>query len=445
MERLDQPLGVLFCMSRIEDQFQQAMDRLISREGSEAGAFAVAVSGGRDSMALVHLAKAYAERRDAQLTALTVDHGLRAESAGEAAQVADWCAALGVAHETLRWKGEKPSGNIEAEARRHRYALMEAWCFEQHVPFLMTAHHREDQAETFLIRLIRGSGVRGLSAMQEARDLSRGPEKLHLLRPLLDVSRSDISSYLSECSQDFLEDPMNSDPAFLRSRIRRLGGVLGDLGLSRDRLVSTAARISLADEVLQDAEGALWRDAVDVSPLGFLTLSLEPYCRARTDTRARVLSRLLQVVSGGDYGPRYEKLMRVDRHLQAAPESGLGDVGLTLHGCEVRVSAGEVLIFREQRNLPTLTLSGDPQQRLWDGRFLVSAPVAGEVRALGGEGLSLVRASVHEVFDMPDLAAGSGGRILASLPSLWVGDQLLGVAQIPYGNEGFKGEFILPL
>ena len=128
-------------------------------------ALAVAVSGGADSMALTLLAADWAAARRGSIVALTVDHRLRNESRAEAKQVAAWLAARGIEHKILAWTGEKPSSDVQAAAREKRYELLEDWCRRQGILHLLVAHNLDDQAETFLLRLGRGSGLYGLSGM----------------------------------------------------------------------------------------------------------------------------------------------------------------------------------------------------------------------------------------------------------------------------------------
>ncbi len=151
---------------------------------------AVALSGGPDSMTLTSLARGWVAERSGTLTALTVDHGLRPESAAEARQIAAWCADADVAHETLVWRGTKPRKGIQAAARDARYGLLSDWCRRNGCTELLVGHTENDQAETFLLRMNRGSGVDGLAAMP----LVAYRDGLRLIRPLLTVSRARIAA-----------------------------------------------------------------------------------------------------------------------------------------------------------------------------------------------------------------------------------------------------------
>src|SRR5216683_100653 len=177
---------------------------------------AVAASGGPDSMALVLLAQRWARQRGGEAWALTVDHGLRPESAEEARTVAGWLASRAVPHEILVWAGEKPATGIQEAAREARYRLLAQWCRRHGVLHLLTAHHREDQVENHLIRRGAGSGIDGLAGMSAVRELAG----CRLVRPLLAVPRVRLLALLAQEDQPFLRDPSNLNPAFERARLR---------------------------------------------------------------------------------------------------------------------------------------------------------------------------------------------------------------------------------
>src|SRR5437763_667593 len=177
---------------------------------------AVAVSGGPDSMALSLLAARWARQRGGEAWGLTVDHGLRPESGAEARTVAGWLAARAIPHVTLAWTGAKPTSGIQEAAREARYRLLAEWCRTHRVLHLLTAHHREDQAETYAIRRRAGSGPDGLAAMSVVRELSG----CRLVRPLLAVPRARLAALLAAEGQPFLRDPSNTNPAFERARLR---------------------------------------------------------------------------------------------------------------------------------------------------------------------------------------------------------------------------------
>jgi tRNA(Ile)-lysidine synthase len=187
-----------------------------------AGAAAVAVSGGADSLALTLLMRDWAAAHGVALTALTVDHGLRPESTAEARQVGAWLAARGISHQVLAWDGDKPTANIQATARQARYDLLTSWCRARGAPVLLLGHHADDQIETFLLRLGRGSGLRGLSAMRAIEKRN----DIMVLRPFLATPKQALLETLRTCGQPWLDDPSNFDMRFRRSHVRALAAQL---------------------------------------------------------------------------------------------------------------------------------------------------------------------------------------------------------------------------
>jgi tRNA(Ile)-lysidine synthase len=220
-----------------------------------APAIVLAVSGGPDSIALMWLAARWrrALARGPQLFAVTVDHGLRPEAAREAREVKRLAQSLDLPHRTLRWTGAKPKTGLPAAARSARYRLLAQAARQSHATHILTAHTRDDQAETLLMRLLRGSGITGLAAM--ARESER--DGLRLARPLLDVSKLQLIATLKKAGIDFADDPTNRDVSFTRPRLRAVMPALAaEGGDARNlaRLASRLARANAAVEVL--AEGA---------------------------------------------------------------------------------------------------------------------------------------------------------------------------------------------
>jgi tRNA(Ile)-lysidine synthase len=233
---------------------------------SDADRLLLAVSGGPDSVCLLRLAADWRGRagNPVQLFAATVDHGLRPEAGLEAVAVGEWAGLLGVPHTVLPWRGPKPRAGIQNAARDARYALLAAHAEAIGAGVLMTAHHADDQAETVLMRLLRGSGIHGLSGMAQVR--RRAPGLLHA-RPLLTIPKERLLATLAAQGQPFFEDPSNADPKFFRSRMRGIGPALAQEGLDRDRLLTLADRARRADEALDAVAAKAVRDcAVPAQP-----------------------------------------------------------------------------------------------------------------------------------------------------------------------------------
>lgn len=208
----------------------------------------LAVSGGPDSTALLAIALEWARRapRAPRLAAATVDHGLRKESADEAAAVGALCARLGVPHRVLLWQGDKPTSRIQERARAARYALLAAHARQIGAQAIVTAHHLDDQAETALFRLLRGSGVGGLRAMAASVDL----DGFALLRPLLGVAKRDLVAACETRGLAYVRDPANQDPRFARTRMRQLAAGLAAEGLDAAALARLARRAGQIEEAL---------------------------------------------------------------------------------------------------------------------------------------------------------------------------------------------------
>ena len=206
----------------------------------------LAVSGGPDSVALMHLAAGWSGRSGRAIAVATVDHGLRAESRAEAEAVQAAAAALGFAHHLLEWTGDKPSSRLQERAREARYALLSACARRIGAGAIVTAHHADDQEETILFRLTRGSGVAGLAGMA-ARTQVHG---VALLRPLLGVGKADLVAYGAAVGAAHAIDPSNDNPAFARVRLRGLAKTLDAEGLSRAALLRLGARAAQAEAAL---------------------------------------------------------------------------------------------------------------------------------------------------------------------------------------------------
>jgi tRNA(Ile)-lysidine synthase len=230
---------------------QHAKDLFAGFKGLPA--IVLAVSGGPDSLALMWLAARWrhALTRGPRLLAVTIDHGLRREAAREAREVKRLARSLGLTHRTMRWTGAKPKSGLPAAARSARYRLLVKAARESGATHILTAHTRDDQAETLLMRLVRGSGIAGLSAM--ARESER--EGVRLARPLLDVPKSQLIATLRKAKLGFADDPTNRDVSFTRPRLRALMPALAaEGGDARNlaRLASRLARANTAIELLVD-------------------------------------------------------------------------------------------------------------------------------------------------------------------------------------------------
>lgn len=390
---------------------------LLAPFGLTAGArVAVGVSGGADSMALMCLAA----EAGLDVTALTVDHGLRAEAADEARQVAAWAAARGVPHAILAHDGPKPAANLQAAARAIRYRLLAGWCRAAGLDALLIAHTQDDQAETVLLRLARGSGVDGLAAM--APDTRR--EGVRVLRPLLDVPRARLEATLRARGQAWLDDPSNLDPRHARVRLRALAPALAGEGLDAPRLAATARTMARARSALETWTQAHLAATVRLHASGVAVADAARLRDAPEEIVLRALSRLVVAIGGHDVPPR---LAQVERLAARLGEDGFR--GATLGGVSVAPRAQGLVFLREPRAAraaAAVTLAAEGPV-LWDGRFELAPrrkAAGATVRALGPEGWRAVRGEAPDALRRLPAAAAAG------LPALFAGGRLVEVPHV---------------
>lgn len=402
-------------------EFASFMDRLGPFEPRPR--LAVAVSGGADSLAATLLAAHWAHERRGKVVALTVDHRLRPNSTAEAGQVGQWLANHGIEHHILPWLGDKPTSDIQGRARAARYALLEQYCRQAGILHLLLAHHRDDQAETFLLRLARGSGVDGLSAMAAIRHGAH----LRWLRPLLTVPKARLLATLRHWDQDWVDDPSNLDPRHARVRLRLLADTLAAEGLEPARLAQTAHTLALAGDALDRMVADALVEWGHVHPAGFAWVRCEAWDRLPEDVALRLLVRLLCCHGGEDLPPRLERsqgLLRRLRHGQ----------GGTLSGCRVGVLAGRALFCREAGRMAPPVAAEPGAEILWDGRFRAvlprSAPPGLRLGGLGPQGWGkVVKAMGRKA--LPDIPA----MVRATLPVLMDEDGVFAAPHLGYNRS----------
>lgn len=278
----------------------------------EADRLGIGVSGGPDSLALLLLAHAAFPGR---IEAATVDHGLRSSSAAEALMVAGLCARLGVPHATLRGEWDSHAGNgLHAAARDYRYRLLQRWCDTRQIGILATAHHLDDQAETLLMRLARGSGVGGLGAIRPVRPLDASP--VRLIRPLLGFTKDMLRAIVAAAGVTPVEDPSNDHVRFDRTHARRL--LAGTAWLDPARLAASADHLREADDALRWAADREY--AHRIVPVGD-GWSLDPV-DLPSEILRRIVARLLgEIGVSAASGP---DLSRFINRLQSGESATLG-------------------------------------------------------------------------------------------------------------------------
>ena len=364
------------------------------------GPVGIAVSGGGDSMALLHLAHRWSRTTGRPLAAVTVDHTLRDGSDREAAAVHEWCAAAGIDHTTLVWNTWDGHGNVQAAARTARYRLIADWADSKGIATLALGHTRDDAVETFLMRLARKAGIDGLAVM--AHRFTR--HDLTWLRPLWLVPRADLRAYLRRHEVRWIDDPSNDDVDFERIRIRKALDLLADTGLRPDALHHAAVAAAEARDALdhytrQEARAHSRMDGPDL----ILTLPAD----LPAETARRLRAKAIQWMGRLDYPPRHSSM----EHLM----TGLALEGKhTLAGCLVTRDGNSLRLARELQAVRSLST---PTRERWDGKWAFDGPHADDLdlRPLG-----------DDITQCPDWrATGLPRASLMAAPAVWQGDTLV--------------------
>ena len=333
----------------------------------------LAVSGGGDSMAALHL---MAQVFGPAVRAVTVDHRLRPEAAEEARFVAGVCAGLGLPHEVLVWDHDAISGNLQDQARRARYGLMSDWARRQGIGALVLAHTADDQAETLLMGLARGAGIDGLAGMRP--NWAEG--NLHWHRPFLAHTRQDLRDYLQRHGLHWRDDPSNENDRFTRVKARRAIRALAPLGLTAERLAQVAGHLAQAQQALDHAvdEALAWHGH---QAAGAIALDRAGLMALPSEVARRLLVAVLRGIGGAAHPPRGADL---DRLIAAIAQGRAA----TLAGCRLLHQGPRLWLCREGRAVAGLTT---PSLAPWDRRWSLIGPHAPglEIRALGAEGLAL--------------------------------------------------------
>ncbi len=363
----------------------------------------VAVSGGGDSVALMHILSRCFEPGSVVLHVATVDHGLRPEAAAEAVDVAGKARQLGLSHDILRWTGWDRSGNLQDQARQARYRALRDWAARLDLQAVALGHTMDDQAETVLMRLARSSGVDGLSAMSTRNTLFG----LAVIRPLLDLSRDDLRAYLRQQGMGWIEDASNEDSRFERVRARAVLGQLDAVGLSARALADVARNMAAARKAL---DHSVYQAAGRVSRIdgGDIVLDAGGFAELPSEIARRLLVRALNWVGGGIYPPRRAAI-------QNALSAVLSGRGTALAGSRILCHRDTIRLCREYAAVRRMRV---PATQCWDRRWRAVGETGPEVElaALGASGLTRC----------PDWrATGRPRAALMATPGLWHGDRLI--------------------
>lgn len=301
---------------------------------------AVGVSGGADSLALALMLKE--ELKDTHIIALSVDHGLRPTSNDEAIYVQKVLNDFGIEHHILYWEGEKPTVGIEESARIARYNLLCNWCKENNVKYLAIAHHIFDQAETFLMRLERGSGVLGLSAMSDISER----DGIIILRPLLRLRPDIMKKYLKDRNINWVEDESNYCDDFLRVRMRKFLPLLEkETGISAERLLLAVDNLKRTRDFIEDSVDDIIKNHTHCWNNVCYSFDFAYFSNLHKELSFHLMGKIIKELSLKDYTPLAEDLLNlIDKIKDNNFESA------TLGGCIILKSDLKIWVIKEYRN-----------------------------------------------------------------------------------------------
>lgn len=346
---------------------------------------AVAVSGGIDSMCLVHLLADWVNQVGGKLIAFTVDHGLRVESSREAQKVQLWLNDLGVEHHILKWEGIKPEVGIQQAARNARYDLLLSECKKRGILHLAVAHHYQDQVETHLIRKQMHSGPIGLAGMSEIMEL----DFVRIIRPLLQVSKQDIIDFMQ--GKQWIDDPSNENEKFTRVAIRKK--------IDHHKINMEPFKSKRLD--IEQKRNRFLAEHFTLHPLGFGYLALDTASKLNADT----LAAILMCIGGKEYAPRGRYLKNILSSFDRAK---------TCWGCYIFPHKGNLFFCREPGNIADNKIVNG----IWDRRFKVND----QVKPIGKLGWRQVREKMRDE-NLPAV-------VYWSLPAVWSGDKIITVPEL---------------
>ena len=303
--------------------------------------FAVAVSGGSDSLCLAYFGKIYSSEFKNKVHVLIVDHKLRKESANEAFKVKRILLIKKIYSKILKWNGNVPKSNIQKEAREIRYTLLSNYCAKNKIKYLITAHHGDDQIENFFIRLLRGSGLTGLSSMSERAIYSKN---LKIIRPFLKFEKKDLKYVTLNYFKNYIKDPSNNNDKFLRVRIRKYRKSMEKEGLDTKKIIKTVDNLLSADQALNFYKNkSLYKHASFVSKSRCL-INKKIFSDEAGEIIFKSFSDILSLVSGQYYPPRSKKVVNLITRLKSNKFAKS-----TLGGCIIEEKDNFILISKEAK------------------------------------------------------------------------------------------------
>ena len=303
--------------------------------------FALAVSGGPDSLCLAYFTKIYASEFGNKIHVLIVDHNLRKKSHQEALKVKSILGKRKILSKILTWKGKVPKSNVQKRARDMRYAMLSNYCLKKKIKYLITAHHGDDQIENFFIRLLRGSGLTGLSSMSEKAKYNNN---LKIIRPFLSLEKKDLKYVTLNYFKTYIKDPSNNNEKFLRVRIRKYRKNMEKEGLDTRKIIKTVDNLVSANQALNFYKNkALYKHASFVSKNKCL-INKKIFSDEAGEIIFKSFSDILSLVSGTYYPPRSKKVINLINRVKKSKFTKS-----TLGGCIVEQKDNFILISKESK------------------------------------------------------------------------------------------------
>ena len=304
--------------------------------------FVVALSGGPDSLALLYLAKNFAKKNNLKFIAVSIDHNLREDSSKEIAWIKKLMKKEKVSFVSKKIIKKISPSNTLSTARKHRYELLIGVCKKNKFNYLLTAHHLDDEIETFLMRLIRGSGIKGLSSLKPVSKYKGG--EINLVRPLLKYSKKCLIKYLAKIKQFYVHDNTNQNMKYDRSRIRAIAENLINEGLDKKRILEVIQNLKKADEAISLSVNNYLKKCISLGRNSTLKINNIKFNKAPVEIQYRIISKLCRLVGNRDKVPRSKSLQCLIEKINT------GDLkSYTLNGCIFMSKSEEILISREKR------------------------------------------------------------------------------------------------
>ncbi|PQM54975.1 MAG: tRNA lysidine(34) synthetase TilS [Rhodobacteraceae bacterium] len=344
-------------IAEMEEKYCNEMETISAIE------IGLAVSGGGDSLALLLMASKWAKSSNRSLNVVTVDHHLRLESREEAIHVGLIANKLGHPHQILDWKFDCRKGNLQAEASLARKKLISQWAKERSIKTVLLGHTLDDQAENFLMRLARGSGVDGLAGMKSRKRLYG----INWSRPLLSFYRKDLRDYLSHKEVNWIDDPSNEDTKYTRVKVRRVLRELQALDINPIVLVETSKRMEKAATVLNDVAVHAGEKYLKLREWGDIEVDRKLFKLTRDETYLRLIAHLIKFISGSIYRPRYQELIRFTSALSVSSFKAR-----TIGGVIARSLSKDILVLRREPSVPSFITDIPSKKFTWDGRWEIT-------------------------------------------------------------------------